>query len=358
MYDTDLAAWDRAVFATARTTVTISDAICAAHFRGELEPSWRGVLTLAECEKSAVEPDEDELQACSERFRVDRDLITAEETERWLGERGLTLEDFSIFLVRQCRRDTSITNTEVRERVDYAFAPLAPRDVLRVDLLFSGDFDRLATQLAWRIAAREATDRAVSEDSVEIERARFKERSGVSDTALPAWLAGLGCDWLWFNEMLELEAVFRWQSEALLAPRSLERMLQSLRVPLTRFELELIELDSHDVAREAFQCVSRDGESMEEVAKNARFPFRHINVLYEDLPNDLQQKLLSAMPGEVLDPILRGNGFQLCRLLRKVESDLADEEVRSRVEWEIVDRHFSELAGRFVRWILPPASIA
>jgi hypothetical protein len=110
--------------------------------------------------------------------------------------------------------------------------------VLRVDLLFSGEFDRLAARFARRIAAREADRGAVSEDAVERERARFYERCGMSDTHLAGWLAGLGCDQLWLNEMLELEALFRQQSEALLTSRLLERMLQWLRVPLTRFQLD------------------------------------------------------------------------------------------------------------------------
>jgi hypothetical protein len=41
-------------------------------------------------------------------------------------------------------------------------------------------------------------------------------------------------------------------------------------------------------------------------------------------------------------------------LVGKTELDLADNEVRHRVEAKIVERHFSELVGRFVRWILPP----
>jgi len=60
------------------------------------------------------------------------------------------------------------------------------------------------------------------------------------------------------------------------------------------------------------------------------------------------------MPEEILHPIEREGGFELCRLIRKIELNLADEEVRSRLEAKIVERHFSELVARFVRWILPP----
>ena len=102
---TNLAKWDRAVFATGQTTVTIGDAIRATHFRGELEPSWNGVSAPAEHEKSAIEPDLAEGQALSEQYRIDHDLISAEETELWLDARGLTLKDFNDFLIRDSNVD-------------------------------------------------------------------------------------------------------------------------------------------------------------------------------------------------------------------------------------------------------------
>jgi hypothetical protein len=131
-------------------------------------------------------------------------------------------------------------------------------------------------------------------------------------------------------------------------------MLHTLRMPLMGFDLELIEVDSRDAAREIFECVIVDGEPMEEVASDAGYPYQRSHVFYEDLPEDLQARLLSAKPGETLNPIERDGRFELCRLVGKTELDLADDEVRHRVEAKIVERHFSELAARFVRWILPP----
>jgi hypothetical protein len=74
-----------------------------------LEARWRRVLALAESGKSAVEPAGEELQARFERFRIDRDLITAEETEHWLDQRGLTLEDFDFLCAIRNRSPRSLT---------------------------------------------------------------------------------------------------------------------------------------------------------------------------------------------------------------------------------------------------------
>jgi hypothetical protein len=348
-----IAVRDLGVFHVGQKTITIQEVICAAHFRGELQKSLRRVCAYAQSGTSGREIDEAALQARSEEFRISRDLISAEETERWLDERGLSLDDFSDFLVRE-EISASASVGPDRQAEDYAFAPLEVRELLRIELLCSGDFDHLATALAWRLAAREAERDSPPANAIESERARFWERSTLNGERLDSWLQGLGRDAVWFNEMLELEAIFRGQHEALLSVGSRERTLHALRMPLMRFDLELIEVDSRDAAREVFECVSADGEPMDEVASGAGYPYRRTRVFYEDLPEDLQPRLLSARPGEVLDPVEREGLFELCRLVGKTELDLADNEVRHRVEAKIVERHFSELVGRFVRWILPP----
>jgi hypothetical protein len=293
MNSAELAGRELKVFHVGEKTITIDDIICAAHFRGELEKSWQRVCGYAQAEASGLKSNEAALQARSEEFRIDRDLISAEETEQWLEERGLTLDDFSDFLIRQ-EVSASAPLGPDRQVEEYAFAPTDLRDLLRVDLLFTGEFDRLATALAWRMAAREAVSDPPSAIAIESQRARFTKRSGLHGDMLDNWLLGLGRDVVWFKEMLKLEALFRGEREGLLSAGSRARMLHILRMPLMRFDLELIEVDSRDAAREVFECVSADGEPMEAVASGAGYPYRRSHVFYEDLPEDLQPRLLSA----------------------------------------------------------------
>ena len=70
--------------------------------------------------------------------------------------------------------------------------------------------------------------------------------------------------------------------------------------------------------------------------------------MQEDIPDDLQQKFLSVTPGEVLEPIPRGESFELHRILKKIEPQADDAAVLERVENKILERHFSELVGRYV----------
>jgi hypothetical protein len=325
----DSPAWRRPVFTIGPTTVTVADVIDAAHFRGEIAPFVRENAALSGTETGDV--DEAALQSMSEQFRVDRDLITAEETERWLDERGLTLDDFSGYFSRHCAAD-SLDEGNTTGAINCAALSEEQRNLLRVELLFSGEFDRMAVRLAWRLAVRDAAG------------GECPPETGGRDRA-------------WREELAKIEAMYQQRCAALHTPDVCERMLNALRLPLTRLEVETIDLESRDAAREAFLCVSEDGMTMAEVAKAGRYPYRRAEFLCEDIPADLQQIVLSAAPGDVLDPIERGDAFQLCRLVQKIEPDLADARIRGRVEQRILDSHFSELATERIVWIIPPSSI-
>ena len=358
MHEQEPAQWNREVFVADTKPLAARDIIHAAHFRGELEPCWRELRVLVESEEKAAEldePDEAALQSRSEEFRYERDLITTEETEHWLDERGLTLEDFNDYFLRHYWKDALGEEIEPT-KIDYFLAPEELRDLLAAELWLSGDLDRMAVQLSRRFAALHVAGGETTRDLVETERANFYKRAGLDDESLPEWLTRMGRDPQWLEEMLKLEAAYRRQRAALLTPEELARALQSLRMPLTRLDVESMELESRDAAREALLCIREDGESMEQVASEGRYPYWRDEVALEDFPADWQRLLLNAVPGQVVEPLEREEGFQLCRLIRKSEPDLMDAKVRGRVERQILERHFSELSARCVRWIIPPSN--
>jgi hypothetical protein len=131
-----------------------------------------------------------------------------------------------------------------------------------------------------------------------------------------------------------------------------------LRLPLTRFETEVIELESHDAAKEALFCVREDGMSMDEVANEGRYPYKVLSFLQEDIPEELQPRFLSVTVGEVLEPLPRGDAFELYRVTSKTEPHADDPAACQRVDRILLHRHFSELAARHVETRLPMAGIA
>jgi hypothetical protein len=341
---------DLVVCACGEQEYTARDAIDAAIFRGELDEKWKKFLHVVAAENRAdeleLDLDESEISAAAEAFRYQHDLITAEETETWLANRGLTFDDFSDYFARQYCASAVRENVSV-EKVGYDSAEPELREVFVADLILSGDLDHMTTQLIWRLAAR-CAEKEIPPDAIAAEERNFLDRNGLKRSQLGKWLERLGRDATWFNEMLALESAYQRRCETLLVPPARQRELATLRLPLTRFETEVIELESRDAAQEALFCVREDGMSMKEVASEGRYPYRCADFLLEDLPVDAQHRFLSVSAGDVLEPLARGDGFELCRIISKVEPQPDDPAVKSRIDQRLLDRHFSDLASRYL----------
>lgn len=341
---------DLVVCACREHVYTVRDAIDAAIFRGELETKWKEFLDRVEAEKRAddlgMEIDESAISSAAEAFRYEKDLITAEETEAWLSNHGLTLDDFIDYFSRQYWR-SSLDQDVVADEVEYHSASPELRELFLADLILSGELDQMTSALMWRLAARCADENPGAGATADEER-NFFDRSGIKPAQLPVWLENLGRDSQWFHETLAAEAAYRARCDSLLTPAAHERELVGLRLSLTQFETEIIELESDDAAKEALFCVREDGMSMEEVATEGRYPYRRVEFVLEDIPADAQQRFLSASVGDLLGPIERGDGFELWRIVKRIEPQLDDPTVKSRIQRRIHDRHFLELISKHV----------
>ena len=328
---------------------TARDAIDAAIFRSELEDTWQKFLHHVAAEERAdeleLELDESAISAAADEFRYRHDLITAEETEAWLANRGLTFDDFSDYFARQYCVG-AVDEGFSPEQIGYTSAAPELRDLFVAELILSGTLEDMTTKLMWRLAAGCAGKELASE-AITAEKRKFLHRIGIEPAQLAHWLEEMGRDSQWLNEMLAIEAAYGAHCDALLAPEARQRELMALRLRLTRFEIELVELESHDAAQEALFCVREDGMSMEEVATEGRYPYRRADFLLEDLPADAQQKYFSGSPGAVLEPTPHGDGFELCRIIKKVEPRLEDPSVKSRVDQRLLDQYFSHLTTKY-----------
>ena len=342
---------DLVVCACGGQEYTARDAIDAAIFRGELDVKWKEFLHQVAAERRAddldIEPDESAISGAAEAFRYEYDLITAEETEAWLANRGLTLDDFADYLTREYYAST-LREKIIPDEIEYSSAPADLRQSFLVELILSGELDRMASALIMRLAAR-CAGKAPPPDAIIAEKREFLHRNGMNSAQLAIWLEQLKRDSKWFDEMLAIETAYRKHCDTLLVPEARQRELLALRLPLTRFETEVIELESLDAAREALFCVREDGMSMEEVATEGRYPYRRADFLLEDLPVDAQHKFLSVSAGEVLQPVTHGDGFELCRILRKIEPQPDDPSVKSRIDQRILNRHFAELTSKYTQ---------
>ena len=340
---------DVVVCACGTQEYTARDALDAAIFRGELEEKWQEFLHSVAAEKRAdeleLELDESAISAAAEEFRYQYDLITAEETEAWLANRGLTFDDFSDYFARQYCVGV-VREGLAAEEIGYTSAPPELRELFLAELILCGTLEDMTTKFTWRLAARCAGKEPTAE-AIAAEERKFFQRTKVRPGQLAKWLEKLGRDSEWWNEMLAIEAAYGAHCNRVLVPEARQRELVRLRSYLTRFEIEVLELESSDAAREALFCVREDGMSMEEVATEGRYPYRRADFLLEELPEDAQQIYLGVSPGDVLKPIPRGDGFELCRIMKKIEPQADDPMVKSRLDQRLLDRYFSELTTKY-----------
>jgi hypothetical protein len=330
---------------------TARDAIDAAIFRGELEEKWQTFLRHVAAEERAdeleLELDESAVSTAAEEFRYRHDLITAEETETWLANRGLTFDNFSEYFARQyC--SSAVEESLSPEQIDYTSADPELCEMFVAELILSEALDDMIVKLMWRLAARCAGKEGTSEE-LAAEKRKFLRRVNIEPAQLSDWLEGLGRDSQWLNEMLAIEAAYAAHRDTLLVSGARERELKARQLSLTRFEIELIELESHDAAKEALFCVREDGMSMEEVADEQRYPYRRAEFFLEDLPADAQPKYVSVSQGNLLEPIPHGDGFELCRIIEKVEPRLEDPIVKSRIDQRLLEQYFSELTTKYAQ---------
>ncbi len=342
---------DLVVCACGEREYTARDAIDAAIFRGELDVKWKEFLHQVAAERRAdeldLEADESAISSAAEAFRYEYDLITAEETEAWLANRDLTLDDFADYLTREYYAST-LQEEIIPDEIEYPSAGAELRQSFLAASILSGELDRMTGDLIVRLAAR-CAGKELPPDTIVAEKQKFLHRNGIKSAQLASWLEQLKRDSNWLDEMLAMEAAYRMHCDTLLVPEARQRELLALRLPLTRFETEMIEVESLDAAREALFCVREDGMSMEEVATEGGYPYRRVDFILEDRPLDAQHRFLSVSAGEVLQPLAHGDGFELCRVLKKIEPQPDDPSVKSRIDQRLLDRHFAELTSKYTQ---------
>jgi len=349
---------NRVIFSSGERGFTAKEVVDCAVVRGEIDPLWKVFLRLAECDRLAnereLEVDDSALDSAAIAFRYKHDLITAEETERWLEDRGVSLAEFSEYFARQYW-GRSYSGTLDPPKSSYQTASPEEKDLFLVDLILSGSLDRMAERLSYRVAAQ-ADETRDNKVSVAEERARFLAAAKIDQADLADWLAHLGRDQEWLDEILAAEAAYQRRVSQILTEQAFQKELGSMHLNFTRFELETVEVDSRDAAAEVVACVRNDGMEMSEVAEESRYPFHRSEVLLEDIPSEQQQRFLSVKTGALFDPIPRGDAFEVWRVKTRAEPSLQDPVIRARLESRIVDRCFNELLSKYIDWkfSLPP----
>jgi hypothetical protein len=353
-------ALSRIVFEVRGKNYTLGQVLSAAAVGGWIGRFWSDLEDALACTAYAgdegFEVDAQALQESADRFRYARNLVTAEETERWLSDRDVDEDDLVGWLERRYWLERFAAKAaEIRPA--YAPPPSVASDVLWPEVTFSGCLGSLAVPLARRVVAglhggpvlpAEAPGEGVAEA-----RAEILARSTSGPEGLAAWLARNHCPEAWFNEMIVLEAGYRRACAAACSDDRCAAALDPRRLELVRVGHRYARFPTERQAREAYRCIVDDGDAFDDAARRAAVPVEERELLLEDAPAALQTLLLSAAPGETFLATVSEDEPVVVQVVDKTLPRIADPRVRSRLEPLLVSRFFDPLVEAHVRWASP-----
>ena len=332
---------DDVVFRVASTAYTWEDVLDW----GRRQEAWadhvrevrEGVAAL-DLVRRQGEPLEDEVAAAAAGFRRRHRLISAEDTERWLAERHLSVSAWKDHIRRRVAR-----GRHPGTPADLTPEPAAGEDEaahLWSTGVCSGLYSRLAAGLAERAAAADA-----QADTGPAAEARAEAAAG-SPAAGDRW------------EVLEAAYVaFR---RAAATDRAVAEEVVARRLDWIDFELEWVSFPEEATAREALLCLKEDGDfsavssSGDTPAPGPVDPAMAVSGRRRahlcDFEPELRPALLGARVGDAVGPARLPEGWRVVRVLDRRAPAAGDDEVRRRAVEAVQARAVRREVERRVRW--------
>ncbi len=293
-----------------------AEVLAAAELRGELAPRVED-FEGREAARSRV--DNRTLQRALTRFRTARRLTAADDFKAWMAQRALSLDDVADHLERAMA-------TPGEERGAGAGA-----EGLYAELVCTGVLDLWMVALGRRLAC--LADAPVAPE-VEVDAA------GPPVPLEPdAW-----------RRLQQAEHLGREREEVSLTDVRVRRLLETRKLELIRVELDVMEVDDVDVARELRLCLVIDQEEVASVVERSGARSGRSAAFNAELPRELQREILAAVSGDVIGPITTGTGARVLRVAKKSLPSVADPVVREKLEGELRRRAYGNLLPRHVTW--------
>jgi len=304
---------------------SLSDLIRVATRLGWLNDEIRW-LSRCDTLRESAGPDTEVIQGASDRFRYEHDLLTAEETERWLEARSLTADDFQLHCERLAAAET-VMESEQPEPVENATAMSAALELdaeaWRVHLWLSGQLRRKARRSAWLlIAARESGEK------------------------LPDVFPDLATWQRW-------EVLLTQQRSSLLSGPKATRWLEVRRWPLTRLSVEVTEFPDAGMAREAELCLTEGSATMEEIVQGVGAASDLLDSLVDELSPELQEAVVTIAVGSLRRVEKPDQPPHLIRVLSRTEPSLEDPSVRARIAVWLQEDLYGTIERELVSWEHP-----
>jgi hypothetical protein len=350
----------RPIFRVGGAAYFWEDLVLAAHLWGEWADRKRELCAGLSCLKwlECQEDEEEtlpraELETAAANFRYARDLVSAEEMEAWLADRGLSVEEWTNYL----RRILLVRKLSDVLEVITAAHPIPQEEVaaaIPCDL-FCGDH---AKGLALRLASRAAIYSRGCEEAQGGERAPSGE--AFPSISVPNATPDLEADTNLLPErcrerldlLATLDAAWDAFRRRQATPEAIRAQVEAHRLEWIRLRVRRLTLPTIDAALEAALCIREDGMAMAEVAATAGGHVTECDWVLEDIEPELRGVLLGGQSGELLGPFPLPEGFALVSLLTKQLPSEDDPVIRLRAEQSLVAGIAAREIGARVTWHL------
>ena len=350
---------NKSIFELRQKIYTWKDILGFATFLGTLRQHWDtlsdgiAVCKFAETENYAIEPNE--LQTAANNLRYKFNLITAEETEEWLRTRELSLIHLNDFLTRGILTTYfSDQLAEIRKRDEVDRQTILEN--LWPELILNKGYAHLVKSLIWRLIVEEyklGKDVLVDAELATIKK-EFCQRKNIALEDINTHKKSV---WLLqesFDTFLNLEARYQKFYNQQIPEDMANLALKSLHRHLVRICYESVSFKEFEHAKEAFLCITEDGCSLDYIAAKADGNYTKSVQFLEEIPENLRRRLLSAAVEEAIPPRFATDGESFCiyRVLKKIEPQLSDPIVYSRVQKEYIKDSLAPISQANIKWLL------
>ncbi|MEA2703041.1 MAG: ATP-binding cassette, subfamily bacterial [Actinomycetota bacterium] len=296
----------RSVFTIDGQPVDWAAVIEAAKAWGDWAPLERSASPHAE----VVLDEEAVRRAVEERataLRYDRRLLSADETQEWFENWGVTVAEWLDHIRRQVRGE---------EAPD-------PENAVWIEAITSGTLERAA----WRLARELTAHRALG-----------------------------GSGWPTVEALSQAMSDFAQREAA--APDRRATIIAEHAIAWTLFDLQHVQLGDEATARELGSWMSEGGRPIEEVAAEAGLPVVATRTTLEDLPAELRTHLNGAAAGDVVGPVAVDGSWRVIAVGARTLPTDDDPQVEDRARKRVVAEALHREMARRVRWLdhVPPRS--
>jgi hypothetical protein len=339
------------IFSLGERIFSWEDVVLTAYFIGGIAGLERRIKSALATENHLAAIGQaltdEEVEQSGNAWRYERDLISADDLERWLQTRAISLDEWSAYI----RRTASASRR--RGRIPARVMPRSDEidDVMYTEAMCSGTVTELTDWLAGRAAV---SDRARSKGWSTRAPARATVRSAID--RLPTSIRKRGLFGTTAAECAEragdivaMDITYR-RFVKTLAGDVLQREIDAHALEWTRFHAQALRFETEGPAREAVLLIRNDGLSIAKVATLARTAVVQRSHMLEDVADPLRDRLVAAQPGELLGPWPDDDGFSVMLVTDRVVPSADDREIRSRAREGIERRVVGAEIEKRIRW--------